>query len=61
MVGMKNKKLYKGVDIFKLIAAFGVVAINTGVDFFNILGRLGVPFFVMISSFFFFKYYFLDL
>lgn len=45
MVGMKNKKLYKGVDIFKLIAAFGVVAINTGVDFFNILGRLGVPFF----------------
>ena len=58
MVGMKNKKLYTGVDIFKLIAAFGVVAINTGVDFFNILGRLGVPFFVMISSFFFFKYYF---
>ena len=58
MVGMNNKKLYKGVDIFKLIAAFGVVAIHTGVDFFNILGRLGVPFFVIISSFFFFKHYF---
>ncbi len=55
---MNNRKLYKGIDVFKLIAALGVVAIHTGVKFFNILGRLGVPFFVIVSSFFFFKHYF---
>lgn len=53
-----TKKLYKGIDIFKLVAALEIVAIHTGVRFFNILGRLGVPFFVVISSFFFFKHYF---
>ncbi|MDB6254885.1 acyltransferase family protein [Lactobacillus amylovorus] len=53
-----TKKLYKGIDIFKLVAALGIVAIHTGIRFFNILGRLGVPFFVVISSFFFFKHYF---
>ena len=55
---MDTKKLYKGIDIFKLVAALGVVAIHTGIKFFDILGRLGVPFFVIISSFFFFKHYF---
>ena len=51
---MRSKKLYKGIDIFKLMAALGVVAIHTEVKFFDILGRLGVPFFVIVSSFFFF-------
>lgn len=55
---MNVKKLYKGIDIFKLVAALGVVAIHTEINFFDILGRLGVPFFVIISSFFFFKHYF---
>lgn len=55
---MNVKKLYKGIDIFKLVAALGVVTIHTGIKFFDILGRLGVPFFVIVSSFFFFKYYF---
>lgn len=41
---MDNKRLYKGADIFKLIAALGVVAIHTGISFFDTLGRLGVPF-----------------
>ena len=53
-----TRKLYKGIDTFKLIAALGVVAIHTEIKFFDILGRLGVPFFVIISSFFFFKHYF---
>lgn len=55
---MGSKKLYKGIDVFKLMAALGVVAIHTEVNFFEILGRLGVPFFVIVSSFFFFKHYF---
>ena len=53
-----NPRLYKGIDVFKLTAALGVVAIHTEIKFFDILGRLGVPFFVIISSFFFFKHYF---
>ena len=53
-----TRKLYKGIDTFKLIAALGVVAIHTEIKFFDILGRMGVPFFVIISSFFFFKHYF---
>ena len=55
---MNVKKLYKGIDVFKLIAALGVVAIHTEINFLDVLGRLGVPFFVIISSFFFFKHYF---
>lgn len=55
---MNVKKLYKGIDIFRLVAALGVVTIHTGIKFFDILGRLGVPFFVIVSSFFFFKHYF---
>lgn len=52
-----NKKIYKGVDIFKLGAAIGVVAIHTDMPLLDIIGRLGVSFFVIISSFFFFKHY----
>lgn len=52
-----NTKVYRGVDIFKLGAAIGVVAIHTEMPFLEIIGRLGVPFFVIISGFFFFKHY----
>lgn len=55
---MSSKKLYRGIDVFKLIAAFGVVAVHTGINFLNTLGRIGIPFFVIISSFFFFQHYF---
>lgn len=55
---MNARRLYKGIDVFKIIAALGVVAIHTGIKFFDILGRLSVPFFVIVSSFFFFKHYF---
>lgn len=56
-MNLKSRRLYKGIDCFKLIAAFGVIAIHTGVRLVDTLGRLGVPFFVIISSFFFFKHY----
>lgn len=51
------KKSLTGVDIFKLLAALGVVAIHTGMPLFLVLGRIGVPFFVIISSYFFFRHY----
>ena len=41
---MNVKKLYKGIDVFKLIVALGVVAIHTKINFLDVLGRLGVPF-----------------
>lgn len=50
-------KIYKGIDVFKLLAAVGVVAIHSNLMFFKTLGRMGVPFFVIISSFFFFRKY----
>lgn len=53
----KIPKVYTGVDIFKMIAAIGIVAIYTNVLFLKTLGRLGVPFFVIVSSFFFFNHY----
>lgn len=52
-----NTKVYKGVDIFKVLAALGVVAIHSNLILFKTWGRLGVPYFVIISSFFFFKKY----
>ena len=48
-----SKKVYTGVDLIKLIAALCIVAIHTGMPFFNVLGRLGVPFFTIVTSFFF--------
>lgn len=48
---------YTGVDIFKVFAAMGVVAIHSGAGVFNTMGRLGVPFFATISGVFFFKKY----
>lgn len=52
-----SKNYYTGVDLFKLYAALGILAIHTNLPFFNIVGRLGVPFFAITSSFFFFKKY----
>ncbi|MGK4239073.1 acyltransferase family protein [Limosilactobacillus reuteri] len=51
------KKEYTGIDIFKLFAAIGVLAIHANAPFLEILGRLGVPFFAITSAFFFFKHY----
>ena len=56
-----NKKIFTGVDFFKCMAALGVVAIHTRAPIFNVFGRLGVPFFAIISGMFFFsKYTYLD-
>ncbi len=55
------KKEYTGVDIFKICAAFGVIAIHTDMPFLKVVGRLSVPFFAIISSFFFFKHFFPEL
>lgn len=54
---MKNIKILKGVDIFKLMAAFGVVATHTDLPLFKRIGDLCVPFFAIVSSYFFFKHY----
>ena len=48
---MRNR-VYTGVDIFKVFAAMGVVAIHSDATILNTIGRLGVPFFAIISSFF---------
>lgn len=50
-------KVYKGIDVLKIFAALGIVAIHSNLILFKTLGRLGVPFFAIISSFFFFKKY----
>lgn len=52
-----ERKTYKGIDIIKLLAAIGVVAIHTNFPLLNIIGRMGVPLFAIFSSFFFFKHY----
>lgn len=54
---MNNKTTYKGIDFFKLLAAIGIIAIHTSLPFFETIGRLGLPFFSIITSFFFFKHY----
>ena len=54
---MGKKTVYKGIDIFKLLAAVGVIAIHTNIPILSTLGRFGVPFFVIVSSFLFFKRY----
>lgn len=55
---MTSKMTYSGVDVIKVLAAIGVVAIHTQMPILNMLGRLGVPFFVIISSFFFFNHFY---
>lgn len=54
---MTNKKIYTGFDLIKLFAAVGIIAIHTRVPFLNIIGRLGVPFFAIVSSVLFFNHY----
>ena len=54
------RRCLTGVDIFKLFAALGIVAIHTKLPLLSIIGRLGVPFFATVSSYFFLpkvKYY----
>lgn len=61
MLAMKSKN-YKGIDVFRLIAAFLVIAIHTSPlisfselgDFMltRIIARIAVPFFMMASGFF---------
>lgn len=41
---MSKEKNLTGVDIFKLFAAFGVVAIHVGLPILKTFGRIGVPF-----------------
>ena len=52
-----ERKVYTGIDFFKVIAAIGIVAIHTNAKFLNTFGGLGVPFFLTVSSFFFFSKY----
>lgn len=54
---MNNKITYKGIDCFKLLAAIGIIAIHTKLPVLETLGRLGLPFFSIVTSFFFFKHY----
>lgn len=49
---MSKKVVYTGVDMFKLIAAIGVVAIHSNLIFLKTLGRLAVPFFCYCFKFF---------
>ena len=59
---MNNNKSYTGIDCFRLIAAYLIVAIHTSPlasvsaqgDFIltRIIARIGVPFFFMTSGFF---------
>lgn len=37
-------KVYKGEDVFKVLAAMGVVAIHSNLILFRTWGRLGVSF-----------------
>lgn len=48
-----SKKYYTGIDLIKLFAAMGIVAIHTNLPFFNVIGRLGVPFLHHIKFFLF--------
>ena len=65
---MDEKRTYGGLDAFRLIAAFLVIAIHTspllsysdGADFFltRVLARLAVPFFFMVTGHFVLSSYF---
>ncbi|MEY8441481.1 acyltransferase [Lactobacillaceae bacterium 24-114] len=54
---MTSKRIYTGFDLIKLIAAVGIIAIHTHAPFLNVAGRLGVPFFAIVSGFLFFNHY----
>ena len=56
-----NRRSHYGIDLFRFIAAFTIIGLhvnyanllNEVVLFMRMLGRFGVPFFFMISGFFF--------
>lgn len=48
---------YDTVDFTKFFMSLCIVAIHCGAKGWNVIGRLGVPYFFMISSYFFFKSY----
>lgn len=54
---MISKRFYTGFDLIKLIAAISIIGIHTHAPFLNIIGRLGVPFFAIVSSVLFFSHY----
>jgi hypothetical protein len=56
-----TRRQYDLVDLVKFLLAITIVAIHVGLPILKIIGRIGVPFFVIISSFLFFsKYNYLD-
>lgn len=54
---MMTQKNYDMVDLTKLGMAFLIVALHCSTGGLNVIGRLGVPFFFMASSYFFFQKY----
>lgn len=54
---MAKRKIYTGFDLIKLFAAICIIAIHTNAPLLNIIGRLGVPFFAIVSSVLFFNHY----
>lgn len=52
-----RRKQYEMVDLVKFLFAITIVCIHTGVPVLKIIGRIGVPFFVIISAFLFFSKY----
>lgn len=58
---MTEKKLLKGIDVLKLICAFLIVFLHTynrdggmlGNWFYRVIASIGVPFFFIVSGFFF--------
>lgn len=54
---MTSKRTYTGFDSIKLLAAVAIIGIHTGAPFLNVIGRLGGPFFAIVSSVLFFNHY----
>ena len=50
----RAERKFDMIDFVKLLMAIGVVGIHSGVIGLQTLGRLGVPFFLITSSYFFF-------
>lgn len=52
-----KRKQYEMIDLIKFLFAITIVCIHTGVPLFRVVGRIGVPFFVIVSAFLFFSKY----
>ena len=50
-----NRKNYDLVDLSKFILAILVVSIHAGVPVAGLFGRLAVPYFFIVSGYFYFK------